>query len=262
MTRRRGNGGFWAFVGENIVALATVVAGIGVIIWQAVAAPADLDPVSVAVLGLLCLLATSEMVESRKRLERLQQTLDDDLSRIMALLPMAEVRRFIDSESAFAFLCEKTDMATVSIDHASLDCAVRSRAKQSRDRYTQVRNETIKAGNIRYRYLFYPSEAHIRKVGQWLEDSHVGKFFAASTPGQLSAIPMMVFVIIDNAGVFVRSPYEVGEDEVYLYLQHPGVIALFSQWFRRLWATSVKIDPRLSYEEQLAQLDGLTGSMD
>lgn len=247
---------FWAFVGDNIVALSTVIAGVGVIIWQAIADPANPDPVLTAILGLLCLLATSEMVESRKRLDRIQSTVDRQVAQILTLLPVAEVRRFPDSESALTYLSRRAKDAGVSIDYASLD-VVRSRVRSAHKKWLRDRNDLIEGGETRYRYLFRANAQRNVQVRKWLSNSVAGRFFTAGfSPRSLNA-PMMVFVVLDNEEVFVRSPYEVGEDEVYMSIRHPDVVALFSQWFNRLWASATKIDPRLSYEQQVAELDRL-----
>ena len=92
--------GFWSFIGENIVALSTVFAGVFVLVWQATTDPSNLDPISAAMLALICLLATSEVVERRKRLDKIQNSIDNNIAKILSLLPLAEIKRFPDSISA------------------------------------------------------------------------------------------------------------------------------------------------------------------
>jgi tetrahydromethanopterin S-methyltransferase subunit G len=251
---------FWTFVSDNIVALATVAAGIGVLIWQAIASPENLDSIHAAILGLLILLATAEIVESRKRLDRIQETVDKDMSRILAQLPTTEIRRFPDSEAGITYLSRRLDEAEGSIDFASIDVRSRTTAKQVRERLKKARVGTAAGGEVRFRYLFRPSQGRITRVKEMLSTAVPGKYFTAALKGDLQGVPLMPFTILDDQEVFARSPYAVGEDEVYVSITHPEVVALFSQWFNRLWATALKIDPKIPYEEQAKELEDLLQS--
>lgn len=246
---------FWTFVSDNVVALSTVVTGVGILIWQAVSDPANLEPVTAAILGLLCLLATSEMVESRKRLDRIQDTIDEEMAKIVAYLPVAEIRRFPDSASSIAYLCRRMGEAKTSIDLAAIDVSVRTPAKQARDTFLQVRSNVVAEGTVRFRYLFRPNQGRINRLEDLLSKSIPGKFFVASLPYHIESIPQPPFYIFDGEEVCARSPYEVGKEEVYVSVRHPDVVSFFSQWFDHLWTLSVKIDPKLPYEEQIKELD-------
>ncbi len=247
----------WAFVSDNIIALSTVVAGVGVIIWQAIAAPSNLDPTSAAILALLCLLATSEIIESRKRLDRIQETIDEQIPKILAVLPTSRIRRFPDSESGTTYLYKRLEDAKTSIDFASVDVVSRATAEQARNKLVETRIKIAASGTVRFRYLFRANTGRIARVKDMLKGAVAGKFFTACLPRDAGNLPVMSFIIFDNEEVFTRNPYEVGEEEIYVAIENPDVAGLFSKWFDRLWNLSVKIDPKLYYEQQAAELDHL-----
>jgi hypothetical protein len=110
---------------------------------------------------------------------------------------------------------------------------------------------------VRFRYLFRYTDERAKNIGPWLREAKSGKLFVAGIPADAHGLPLPGFSIIDGEEVFVRSPYEAGEEEVYLSISHPDFVAMFRQWFDRLWQSANRIDPKLELTEQLAQLEHL-----
>ncbi len=248
----------WSFISENVVALSTVIAGVAILIWQSVTNFQNIDPFSAAILGLLCLLATSEMVEGRKRLEKIQETLDKEISRIAPMLSGVSVKRFSDSESGLNYLCEKINNASVSIDYASIDSQSRTSAGKMLGKLSESQVNVISKGEVRFRYLFQSREGRTKGIQSLLKVAKAtGKFFSASLPHNKDEFPILSFVIFDNVELFTRSPYNLGDDEIYLSIQHPDIVSLFLQWYNQLWNIATKIDPRLPYEKQMEIVNNL-----
>ena len=118
----------------------------------------------------------------------------------------------------------------------------------------------VAEGGIRFRYLFRVNQGRIKRLKELLTKAIPGKFFGASLPYDVQSIPLPPFYIFDGEEVCTRSPYDIGEEEVYVSVKHPHVVSFFSQWFDRLWALSMKIDPQALYEEQIEALDRLLQS--
>ena len=254
--KRNDRSRIWEFISNNIIGLSTVAAGIGVLIWQAMVAPAQLDPVSTAILGLLCLLATSEIVENRRRLDRIQATVDEEIARMLSVLPTGQIKRFCDSDSALIYLSTRIRDCQVSVDFASLDM-IRSRAKAAQDKLLKARSDSIKSGKARHRYLFQVNERRANLAKEWLVHSVPGKFFTAGFGGFLRTIPMVNIIILDGEEVFTRSPYQVGEEEIYMSIRQTDIVAFFTQWFNQLWNSATRIDPALPHDQQAAEIDRL-----
>lgn len=261
----------WDFIGNNIFALSTIVAGVGVISWQSFGNTANFDAVSSAILGLLCLLATSEIIEGRKRLDNIHEDMEIGFSRILSKLPEVEVKRFPDSRTAIEYLCERVSCATVSVDQTSLDKR-RSQDIKLHDKFRRVKDDIIKYDkkDIRYRYLFRATERRIEAVKTWLEPSNKGRFFTAGYKASEDSFPLMMFFIFDEEEVYVRNPYGYGEEEVYLSIRHPDIVALFSHCFNHLWRNAdrcfehnkndEKQKQLYEYEQQIKELDLLLRS--
>jgi hypothetical protein len=255
---------FWAFVGDNIVSLATIAFGVGVIIWQRISTPSP-DPVSLVILALLCLLATSELVERRRRLAKIQAEVDqireanELLTRKLSQFPDVVVKRFSDYEQAIYHLCERVEAAKVCVQQASID-ERRSTYMRAHDRFHKIRTKVIRDSKIDYRYLFQINERRVNNVSKWLEDTK-GKFFAAglniARQPDDTPIGFLTFTIFDHEEVYVRPPYNLGQSADYLLIRNPEVVNLFSDWFNYLWSQAVRIDPHLPSKQREAMLKSL-----
>lgn len=244
----------WDFIAENVLALCTVAAGLGVAVWQIIAKPGSLDPVSVAILGLLTLIATSELVERRRGLKRLQVRCDGILD-LLVNLPSAHVKRFPDSTTAIVYLAKRAREAQVSIDQASIDRR-RSTYPKPHDQFDTVKSSLIKTGKVEYRYLFGVDGRRTANVIRWLTNSK-GRFVAAGLCTFGDPAGVVSFTVFDRREVFVRNPYCIGQSAVYLSIRQPDVVAMFMAWYEYLWHEAEKIDPNLPPDRQRELLDRL-----
>lgn len=134
----------WRFIANNIISLATVFAGVGAIILMTIGVVSPNVTAGVT-LALLTLLATSQLVENRIRLSRIEEAI--------ALIPEqvsgASVTLLPNVESVMDYLIDRTEGAEVQIDQASIDSR-RSRNHVSRKKYDSARMRVIKRDKIRY----------------------------------------------------------------------------------------------------------------
>jgi hypothetical protein len=153
------------------------------------------------------------------------------------------VRQFNSVDSALDYLAERTSLARVSIEQASLD-KQRARRGEHRIRYEQAREGLILANRVKYRYIGVVDDQRrfvaVKKIiekGGLLEN-----FYAAFQFRPPNGLPLFSFTIFDREEVVTRAPYDTGEDPIYLSIRSVEVASLFHGYFEKLWSSCRKID--------------------
>lgn len=83
----------WAFIGDNVTSLLTVAGGVIAITLEQLGWMPSV-PIHSVILGLLVLLATSELIERRRQLSKIQESIEKIDERIK-FVPGARVVRFL-----------------------------------------------------------------------------------------------------------------------------------------------------------------------
>jgi ABC-type multidrug transport system fused ATPase/permease subunit len=240
----------WRFIANNIVSLTTVFAGLLTVIFM------TLDYLSPKVtagvtLTLLTLLATSELVENRIRLSRI----DEKVGLIPEQVSGVSVRILANIDEVMDYLIERTENARIQIDQASID-ARRTRNPQGRKKYDDARRKMIKSDKVRYRYIGrLDDERRLSFVKEFVTDAKYHKFFAAFYGNIKDDIPLLNFVIFDNEELITRYPFEHGADTTYLVIRGEKVAKLFTGYFNRLWEHAEKVDSGQAIERWKAKVN-------
>jgi hypothetical protein len=98
-----------------------------------------------------------------------------------------------------------------------------------------------------------PHKRRKKSAGQ----SHTWKVFVASISSQFGNLPLPVIHIFDYEEVCTRSPFETGEDEIYISLSSRKSLNSSSNASINFWFTPTKLDPTMNYAEQAVFLDRL-----
>lgn len=212
----------------------------------------SLEPASGIMLGLLTLLATTQLVENRIKLSRLEE--------MLALLPEqvagASVRLLPDIDSVMDYLVTRTESSKIQIDQASIDLR-RSRNRQSRKKYEDTRLKVIKKNRIKYRYIGRLDDPRrLAMSEELLASGRCQNFFSAFYTNLNDDIPLLNFVIFDNKEVITRYPFDHGKETVYVVISGEVVAKLFSGYFDRLWERAKKADCLESVERLKREISG------
>jgi hypothetical protein len=243
----------WDFIGSNLISLTTVLAGVVVLALDRMRfLPAN--TVSSAVLALLVLLATSEIVENRKRLSRIQDTLEGLSRQTLEASQGVKVLVFKSNAEALEYAADRLREATKSIDIAAIDRR-RSRQSPSLDRYYKGREAAIKASRVKFRYVgVLDTPRRLENCLKYVTDRKLYNYFAGFYQKPQPEIPLMTFTVIDRQEVFTRCPFKPGGDEGYVAIRSPQVATVFLRYFEELWDTSQKVQTEKDYRRLLGAI--------
>ena len=240
---------FWSFLKANVVSMITVFSGIGAVI----AAQTGLlrpDQLPTITLGLVALLATSEIVEKSRNFDSIENLTSDGINRILDNLGSASVTAFHVAEEGFAYMGKCIESTTSEIQHAAFAPPIPRWPKESRT-YEHAIETCLKSSKVRYRYLTDLSnrDARHERVCRLLSDPTITTYFVKSLPSLPKTFPGFSFMVFDKTEVVVYYPYFRGELETVLAIRHPEIVASYMEYFRRLWIDGEEID--LSKANQL-----------
>lgn len=239
----------WKFIGSNAVSLATISFGLIVIFLDQIKwiRPEDVPSVILAVLALL---ATSEVIERRGKLSKIEERLDDVAEQLKSVRS-AKVIRFSNPEEALEYLTKRTREATESIDQASID-QQRSRNTHARQKYIETRQEIVLADRLKFRYVGVLHETRrLEESFRLINGRKLNRYFSGFYLKPSPQIPMMNFNVFDKKEVFTRHPYGTGQDESYVAIQSSEIAEIFTEHFQRLWEESTKLENEEDYNRLL-----------
>jgi hypothetical protein len=245
--------GIWDFVGSNFISLVTVLAGVVVIVLDQMGLlPGKI--VSSTTLGLLALLATSEIVENRRRLSRIQDGLEGLSKQTLEATQGVSVLMFESNAEALEYVADRMREATNSIDIAALDKR-RSRQSPSLEKYYKEREAAIKANRLKFRYVgVLHTPRRLESCLKYIADPKLHRYFAGFYQKPQPEIPLVTFTVIDRQEVFTRCPFKPGGAEGYVAIRSPGVASAFLDYFEELWDSSQKVQTEKDYRQLLAAL--------
>jgi hypothetical protein len=143
----------WRVIADNLSTVTTVLTAAVAVVLKSLGLIPDSVMLSVIV-GLLALIATSHLVDSRRRLESLGLSLDALIKRASAGGETTEIQRFATTEAAIDYLVAKTRGARLRIDQASID-KQRARKTSARIGYEKAREEVILSNRVQYATSVY-----------------------------------------------------------------------------------------------------------
>lgn len=189
------------------------------------------------VVALLGLISLDELLYMRKQLESLNKR----ISNVSNQFSSVEVQKFVDADKAVEYLTKRTCEAQVSIDQASID-TLRIRSTYARQQYEEERRRKILSDSITYRYMITnDKKRRLNNIKEFMNKQELTKLFVAYNQADYPKLPLMSFVIFDKCEIFIRVPYEYGEDVEYLAIKNMEIVTLFLNYYDKLWGNSIKI---------------------
>lgn len=230
---------FWDFISDNVISMLTISGGVIVVILsQLYILPDSIIPATM--LGLLSLLATSELVERRKKLAKVEEKLDDVREQMLEITQGLKTMTFQSHEEAILYHAKRVREAKISIDHASIDHR-RTGDIPPRRQFEKARKDAALSGQIKYRYVTVLYTKRRLDLGrEFIIEHKARKFFAGYFQKPLAEIPLMSFIIIDKQEVITRYPFSPEQDTGYIAIKSPYVAKLFLGYFERLWECAIK----------------------
>lgn len=245
----------WSFILNNPLSLITItVAVIVIVLEQAGLLPDKLIPTTI--LAVVTLLATTEIVENRRKVSKIEEELKSISNQITSVTQGVRVRTFSTADEAYNYFRKKTQEATDSIDQASLD-NLRSLKIPSRTAYEKARKEVIVSDHlkVRYRYVgFLNTPRRLQMSLDFISTRKLYRYYAGFYLPPVPKITLISFIIFDEREVFTRIPYELGGNPGYIAISSPDVAKLFLGYFEKLWADSIKVQTKEEHADLLEQL--------
>lgn len=234
-------GGVWKFVVGNVLTIVTIITAVAALVLSRLGFIEE-DLLPSFIIGLLALIATTQLIDNRRSLFRLSNQLIDLEEKVTSLEVGYRVKKFVTTESALTYLAERTSSARESIDQASLD-KQRARNSPARLFYESARKQLIHSDRITYRYLgVTEDQSRILAVKKVMNERVLYKFFAAFRKNPPEGLSLMSFTIFDKEEVFARAPYSIGENPIYISIRCPELATVFEGYFDNLWRKSDKVE--------------------
>ena len=241
----------WGFIGSNVISLVTILAGVVVIVLDQMGLLSS-TVVSSTILGLLALLATSEIIESRGKLSKLEEKLEDLSEQVIEATQGVSVLTFPTNAAALEYIAQRLRKAEHSVDIAALDRR-RSRPVAPLKKYYKAREFAILSNEIKFRYVGVLYTARrLERCLKYLSNPKVYNYFVGFYLKPSPEIPLITFTIIDRKEVFTRYPFRPGADEGYIVIRSPYVANLFLNYFEELWNGSQKVETEEDYKRLLS----------
>jgi hypothetical protein len=254
---------FWAFVADNIVSLVTVVVGLGILIVQTTNQNPNLLLISSATLGLVTLLATSEIIERQRRLSRMEKLLEEAVKQVQLgarqnteqlqngtkevidILKLGFDETMVQTKAPndyYEYISYRFASAKQSIHWFGVDPR-RSWKTDTRRPYEDAFEHVVKEGKVQIRWITsLGSKARKDRAYEIIFGrNNSPSAFVGYIPDS-ATIPVFAFVIIDNEELLIRPPLEEGGRVTYAVISSKAIVKVFLEYFDKVWEKAVKLD--------------------
>jgi len=243
----------WEFIGSSAISLVTVVLGILVLFLDQV----DLLPdtaIAPTILGLIVLLATSEIVENRRQLSRIDEDIKSLSVQVQEALQGAKVLTFSTQVEAVEYFAKRLREANNSVDIAALGIGISQNAP-SLEKYYKAREAVILSERVRVRYIgVLYSTRRLANCLPYIGNPKVRNYFAGFYRKPPQELPLITFTVVDGEEILTFSPYRPGVEEGYIAITSSYIVRLFQDYFEILWDRSQKIRTQEEYDELLSSI--------
>ncbi len=234
MTIKRDQGGIGNFLLQNGLSLATVLCGTGVLAFDQLS---ELSPSTFAkaTLALLCLLATSEIVDKSRRLRTIEDRICDGFDDLSRRLGRDDVIKFGSSEDAHSYITHEITKTSRCIHHAAIGPGLEQLRPEYKERQYAAAGAKLRDSAITYKYItaFFDLE-RVDRVQRWIEDADIRRFYVAHYPPD-RLMPTIYFMVFDDTKVVARFPRPAGEVDEYVLITDRTLIEFFLEYHRFLW---------------------------
>jgi len=244
----------WHFIKKNIISLSTVITGVIILILRSLGLfDFTLQSGLSLILGLLVMLATSEMVDKSKKLDQIEDLISEGFSSTIKSVGGIEIKKFTVISGGFDYLAERLKNTKHEIDHAAFAPPIPRWPKQA-EKYTTSLAKVLKENTVRFRYIADLSpklgKSRLENIANRLRDSKIKQFYSAYFEQAGNSIPQVSFMIFDQEEILLYYPPIIGEVETALAIKHPEIVRVYAKYFNKLWSDATKIE-NLDAVEQL-----------
>jgi hypothetical protein len=228
------------YLRKNFFSLLTIILGlVALVLTQLKFLPPD--TIGSTTLALVIFLATSQLVDNARKLEKIEKSITDGFQGAITSLDGVSVIRLDEPEKGLLYLADKVKNAKSRLDHVSLSPPI-PRNNLGAIEWEKAIEKVLLSNKVRYRYIcaFY-DQRRIERVKKHLLNSKISKYFVGYFPSQPHSAPMPNFLLVDDEEVIAIFPFAYGEPEVWVSIKHPEVIKMFSRYFQRLWNDCEKL---------------------
>lgn len=248
---------FWSLVAAQIVPIVTVTAGLIVAVLQYINPPwFKNDYTLTAILGLLVLIATSELVERARSLTKIESRLEAGFRDVLIALDTNDVEVLKGVDQIYEFWSDEITRLTETYDSINMNPIYP--VPVSVPNFRRKAAKAAKKSRIRRRYIvvFHDLQT-LERIEQHLKEYPEGTFFVGFfEPGSVP-FPMITFAIGDKKMVTYGGyygPHESPGIAMNVLTRHPETVALFSSYFESLWQKSIKLNPGYVRTDLLAAI--------
>jgi hypothetical protein len=238
-------GNFRHYVKANVISLATVIAGIIALILQNLNLniPGSDKLIPSATLILVILLATSELIDKSKKLDRLESLITDNFDKTLRAVGGATIKKYRLLHDGWAYAARKIREVESTIDHAGL-APPTSRWSKEANGYLDAILKVLRANRVRYRYIAGLSDGQKRldHVIERLSDPEVKEYRPAYYPQPPGTCPSFSFIIFDRKEVVVYYPKDGEQDEIMISIKQPDLVEMYCDYFQCLWTEAEKLN--------------------
>lgn len=222
----------WNFIKKNLVTFVTLITGVTSIILMRVKVLNFEDIIQIT-LALITLLVTSELVSKSQKLEEIEELIKQKHSDLVKELSGVKVLHFRSSNEAYEFMSDRILDSKTTIFHFAMANAV-PLASYEKNRFEKSILKSLKQNKIRYNYLAkLPNERREKRINGILNDEGIKTFFTKYIDIELEVFHN--FMVFDKETVIVNFPYEYGQDESFVFVQHPLVVQFYISYFNHVW---------------------------
>lgn len=190
------------------------------------------------VITLLGLLSIDGLLSTKGHLEQI----DSSIYELSEQFQKIKIQKFNSADEAIEYLAKRTKEAKTSIDQASIDKLRAKNGSSARQQYEKARKSLILADRITYRYIgIVDIKRRMNSMKQLMENKDLTKLFVGCVLNVPDKFPMMSFVVFDKQELFIRIPYDYGEEANYMTIEGKEVVDLFLGYFEKTWNSCIKV---------------------
>lgn len=198
-----------------------------------------------AIVGLLTLFITSEILERRLRFEKIEKLLINGFDKTIATFGDANVEYFDGEDDFFKYLIAKLPQVEHSIKFTSLGPS-HGHISATAQKFYKEKAKLIAAGKIRYNYLtVINNQGRLDRIIKDLHEANDKKYFVGYFDENAMSIPMVSFTVLDDKELIIgghRTLYAPSEGTASILVRNEKAARLFSDYFDMLWRNAIKIN--------------------
>lgn len=223
---------------KNVFSLLTIASGAAALLLTALDKLPDAH-LNKAILAILALLATSELVDRAHRLNTMEDAIRSQIDERLKVVAPLTAMTLNYAISGLQYLAICVERARKSVDLASLSPPITRPAKSSGQWEDALQRANINS-QVTLRYIYNKQDAARQsRVDALKRMPNAANSYFKRFEHQGADLPLMNFLIIDDTEVVFILPTGTHQPESWVSVQSKDVIAAFQRHFDYLWARSI-----------------------